>query len=164
MKSIVTFFSFMLIAGLSANSYADNWSSKERILKDETTNITVELNDKMVRCSILGYGREELKVSVPDLQYLAIFNHANFGEALPCMSAGACTDGNLPIDMIDTSKPTENTDVRVQLVEILTLDAQTSTCTRILEERVSAQIRGRAFNHLHRADLGRYPYSICTQL
>lgn len=164
MKSIFTLLALTLTTVLSANSYADNPSSKERILKDEATKITVELSAKMVRCSNLNYGREELKVSVPDLTYLAIFNHANFGETLPCMSAGACVDGNLPTDLIDTTKPTEDTDVRVQLVEILTLDSKTSTCNRVLEERVSAQIRGKAFRHVHRANLGSYPYGICTQL
>lgn len=164
MKSMITLFNLTLTTVLCTYSYAGNASSKERILKDETTKITVELNAKMVRCSSLGYGREELKVSVPDLTYLAIFNHANFGETLPCMSAGACQDGNLPVNLIDATKPTEDTDVRVQLVEILSLDDKTSTCNRVLEERVSAQIRGRAFRHVHSADLGSYPYSICTQL
>ena len=164
MKNSITSFLLVLAAGISQASLAQTHLSKERILKDETNNVTVTLTKDTVRCSNIGYSNLELKVSVPDLDYLAIFNHANVGEALPCMSAGKCVPGNNPIDIIIPGKDTEQTDIRVQLVEILDIDLPTQKCNRTLEERVSAQIRGKAFRHVHSADIGSYPINICNQL
>ncbi len=157
------------IAGAVLFSYANaalaqNFEIRERILKDETNPTTVELNRQTVRCSDLGYSNFQLKVSVPDLKFLAALDHANAGEAQPCVTAGRCQPGNQPEDLLTDPNPFVLTTVQVVLREVLAIDHSAKTCRRTLRENVTTQIRGKTFTHMKTADLGQYPYDICIQL
>jgi hypothetical protein len=138
--------------------------TKERVLRDGTTPSVVLLTAETVRCSALGYGRPELKVSVPDLKHLAVLDHANEGEAAPCVTAGACRAGNDPESILDPASTEATTELRVTLVERYVLDHVRKTCHRTLSERVQASIRGKEFRHLKGADLGALPYEACVIL
>lgn len=164
MNKRMTLLSLVLCCTITGVAHAQTVVTKERVISDVTTPITLTLNPSTVRCSDIGYGNMQLKVSVPELSYLAVFNHTNFGENLPCITAGRCTDGNQPSDIISNTNPTEEVQIRVKRVETLTLDQKFNTCLRSLDEHVSTQIRGKPFNHHRSAELTEVPLSICDQL
>src|SRR6187551_3279835 len=47
----------------------------ERVLKDETSWVAIELNSQTVFCTAVGYSSAMLKVSIPDLDWIAHFDH-----------------------------------------------------------------------------------------
>lgn len=156
-----------------ANAQNNNIETKTLILKEQDHNTQVELTQETVRCSALGYGLAELKISVPALDYISFFNHSNIGEAQPCMTAGACRldfpgqepgEGLDPSDILDPNNPTEETVIHQLLVENYTLNHDTQTCTRSLKEEVTAEVRGLTFHHVRFGILGEYPFALCQQI
>lgn len=137
--------------------------TKRRVLKDVTVDTVLALNRETVRCSAVGYGLEELKVSVPDLDYVAFFDHANRGELVPCMTAGRTFEGCTVLPhLVDETKPTETSKLRVVLTEIYEIDHEKNTCARRLEEVASMDVRGTAFQHYRAGHLGNLPYAECV--
>lgn len=161
MNTLVKTFLITALTILVQTVHADDVEEKVRVIEDATTNLSIDLNSTTVRCSDRGYGNVQLKVTVPDLVYVTKFNHVNFGESLPCISAGRCTDGNLPSNILLKAPVTVNVPVRVQLVETMYLNREAGNCTRVLEERVSTVIQGKTFNHLRTAPLGIVPLELC---
>ena len=151
----------LLTAGFTA-AHAQTHATRERVLQDYTQTIDVTLTPENVRCSAVGYSVPELKLSVPELKYITVFDHSNIGESQPCITAGRCAPDNQPSDLLGAGLPIyERVPVRVVLVENMRLDFAKGTCSRTLEERVSATIRGKAFTHLRAADMGVGPISRC---
>ena len=134
----------------------------ERLIA-ETTNVTrVRLDAGTVRCSDLGYGNRQLKVSVPALKMFAVFDHSNLGETEPCITAGRCRPGNDVSDiLIPGLGDEENITLHVALVEVMELDRANGVCHRELQERVRSTVRGKAFTHLRQVGLGQVPLSRC---
>ncbi len=118
-----------------------------RVLKDETTVIALKLTPDTVFCTDRGYGNIQLKVSVPDLDWLAHFDHRVFGEGLPCIAGGRCDETRNPGAILNSTNAYDVVPVRVILSEILEIDADAKTCTRSLQETVKAHIRGVDFSH-----------------
>lgn len=133
-----------------------------RVLKDTTTLISLPLNEQTVFCTDRGYGNVQLKVSVPDLDWLAHFDHRVFGEGVPCITGGACTDGRGPSLILDAAQPLETVPIRVVLSEHLTVDADAQTCTRILNEKVTSLIRRHKFDHYRSGEPETVPYAQCA--
>lgn len=121
--------------------------TRSRLLKDTTTSIAVALSDATVFCSELGYGLSFLKVSVPDLDWLAHLNHRVEATGLPCAAAGACSDTLNPETILQGAPGLAPASVRVRLFEYLYVDAATGTCSRVLFERVDAVVRGVPLRH-----------------
>lgn len=136
---------------------------KERVIRDQTVPSQIQLDATTVRCSAIGYSQAELKISVPDLEFLAVFNHTNFGESAPCMTAGACQPGRMPANIL-TSEPTEDISLHVVLKETYDLDAAAKTCQHTLIEEISTVVRGVPFFHQRSADLGDFPFDLCQKL
>jgi hypothetical protein len=122
-----------------------------RVLKDSTTIVALELTNQSVFCTDLGYGNVQLKVNVPDLDWLAHFDHRVVGEGLPCITGGECSDALNPGSIIDPNERLAIVPVRVILTERLWIDEEKKTCHRFLEEEIKSHIRGRNFYH-HRTD------------
>lgn len=123
-----------------------------RVLKDTTTIVSIPLNAETVFCTDRGYGNVQLKVSVPDLDWLAHFDHRVVGEGQPCITGGACEGGNGPDAILDADHPIELVPIRVVLKETLTIDEAAKTCTRYLTEEVTSLIRRHKFEHYRFAD------------
>jgi hypothetical protein len=120
---------------------------RRRVLRDVTTPVVLLLEPSTVFCSALGYGVSFLKVSVPDLDDLARFDHRVSATGLPCAAAGACTDRLGPDAILQGRPGLERVDLRVVLTEVLTFDRPAQRCTRQLTEEVFASVRGVPLRH-----------------
>ncbi|NCN26460.1 hypothetical protein GW915_02705 [bacterium] len=165
MKTIFTALSSIFIFTAFAQEGSNQrYENKVRQVKEYTSSHQIQLNEESVRCSRVGYSVEELKVSVPSLKLVAIFDHANFGEALPCVTAGRCQEGNMPKDILNNGVTFVNTDIEVKLKETYMLDHQEKTCLRYLTENVKTDILGKDFTHEKINDIGSFPYELCQQI
>lgn len=118
-----------------------------RVLRDSTTIVALNLNTTTVFCTARGYGTVQLKVSVPDLAWLAHFDHRVVGETEPCMTAGVCNEQNGPSRIISSTERLAVVPVRVILTENLVIDEEAKTCTSRLSEEVKSNVRGVDFQH-----------------
>lgn len=169
------FYTF-LFTTLTFNAFArDQFETKTIELKNESHQISIDLNSKTVRCSDLGYGNVQLKISVLPLEYISFFDHSNRGEAEPCMTAGmmSCLQdpfGNGPsgdeTSMLDRFRALGLVKTQLQRVlsEKITLNHTQRTCHRRLEETVETDVDGVLFTHFRSGDLGEYPYEVCLEL
>lgn len=153
----------ILLFCLQFKAYAEGYSV-ERVLKDSTTFIVLELNHDTVFCTDRGYGDIRLKVSVPQLDYLAHFDHRVSGEALPCMAAGRCGDDLSPETIIRPNEKLEVAAVRVRLFEVLYLDDEEKSCTSYRYEQVSSYLRGNNFFHTAGSESESVEYDKCLKL
>lgn len=119
----------------------------ERVMKDQTSSAQLTLDETTVFCSALGYGLSFLKVSVPDLDELAHFDHRVSALGLPCAAAGACTDTFGPDSILQGRPGVEQVSIRVVLTEVLRFDAAAGSCTRQLQETVTTSVRGVPLRH-----------------
>ncbi len=124
-----------------------NPAERRRVLRDVSTPVVLELEASTVFCSALGYGASFLKVSVPDLDDLARFDHRVSPTGLPCAAAGPCTDTLGPDSILQGRPGLEAVDLRVVLTEVLRFDREAQRCTRQLEEEVFATVRGVPLRH-----------------
>jgi hypothetical protein len=113
----------------------------------QTSEIEVQLDETTVRCSNIGYGFPELKVDVPALDLVATFQHRNFGEGQPCMTAGRCTPDRSPELLLATGPGIEKAQLEVVHTEEAYLNEENNTCYRSLVETVTMQLRGQTFTH-----------------
>ncbi|MEE3080480.1 MAG: hypothetical protein VX341_14165 [Bdellovibrionota bacterium] len=165
----------LLLLLSSANVFAESF---ERVLKDETHQATVKLNDQTVRCSALGYGMSELKVTLDSLLHNTIFDHSNQDGLGPCITAGVsyCAPAwdfgddsapdPFPTDLIDPNRPTEEINVRVVLKETfyLKITPTEKKCFRNLVEDVNTEIRGIKFTHNRTKYIGMLSVEECEQI
>ena len=68
------------------------------VLSDVTSPISLLLTEDTVFCSAIGYGLSFLKVSIPQLDQLAHFDHRVEEAGLPCAAVGACDEALGPLD------------------------------------------------------------------
>lgn len=134
----------------------------ERVLRDTTTKIALALNTDTVFCSALGYSVSFLKVSVPDLDWLAHFDHRVEAAGLPCAAAGACSETVTPEGLLAGNPALSVVPVRVVLTEKLTLDTSARTCSRQLVEKVTIQLADRVLRHSAEGDIELWPYEKCA--
>lgn len=118
-----------------------------RVVKDATTPIDLELNEGTVFCSAIGYGVAFLKVSMPQLDALAHFDHRVEASGLPCAAVGACDELLGPDTVLQGQPGVERVAVRVTLVEVLRFDRSRGRCTRQLQEDVFTVVRGVTLRH-----------------
>jgi len=137
---------------------------QEVTLKDSTTLVAIELNDKSVFCTTLGYGTNQLKVSVPDLDWIAHFDHRVVGEGLPCITAGECRGNLQPGKFIDANDPVVLAPVRVVLKQTLNIDDAQHVCTQTLSEDVTSLIRGQVFKHFRAGKPTPLDYAKCLKI
>lgn len=133
-----------------------------RVLRDTTTPIALELTDETVFCSAFGYGASFLKVSVPDLDWLAHFDHRVIENGLPCAASGACDETNNPEALLAGNPRLSVVPVQVVLTEILTLDPAAGTCMRQLVEDVTIQLADRKLKHHAEGEVSAYPFEKCA--
>jgi len=137
--------------------------TKTTVQKDVTTPISLELNDTSVFCTSFGYGGENfLKVSIPQLDTLAHFDHRVEGTNLPCAAVGLCSPQMNADNILQNNPGTEPVDLRVVLNEKLLLDGDAATCQRQLVEDVSATVRGVPLKHHVEGELETLALADCT--
>ncbi|WP_127716216.1 hypothetical protein [Halobacteriovorax sp. HLS] len=161
-KKLLTILTLLLTTQINAEE-----TSFTRIIKDETHSSQIILDLESVRCSGLGYGLEELKISVPSLKWSAIFDHSNNDNRGPCVTAGTrfCSfldPEGIPDVLLDPENPRENIQVRVFLEE--RFDKKENHCTRTLEEKVETNVRGIDFTHSRIKDIGTIDLEECNRL
>jgi hypothetical protein len=129
-----------------------------RVVEDSTN---ILLDSQTARCSDVGYGQLELKVTVPELAALAIYDHAGPGESTPCITAGRCRGANLPSRLIDPNNPMEQIRLKVIVKEVLSIDHDNKSCYRAVHEDVESEIRGIKFTHHREGGHANKPYEKC---
>lgn len=149
----------IMVTGASAASAAIE--SRIRVVKDESYEISVTVQEGDVRCSELGYGNKELKISVPDLKWISRFDHTNVGEVQPCMTAGRCRPGNLVEDLIQGKPGVETTTLHQKVTEEITISD--TGCSRAVVEHVEMNVRGKTFRHSRAQELAELPVELCRQ-
>lgn len=118
------------------------------VIRDETTNVNVDLNAKTVKCSAADYSMPMLKVLVPGLADITLLNHRNTREGAPCIAAGQCSQNLGPQSILSGGEGTENIPVRVVLKKETEVDGD--ICHVWLVETVTTQVRGLPFFHERR--------------
>jgi hypothetical protein len=151
--------------------YAQDQLSFSRVSLVDQTTTKIHLNRETVRCSALGYGLEELKISVPILKRFAAFDHANEGEALPCMTAGLCDggfgwpEGGWTVSgFLEQVEPIEEATIQRELKEHFHVNFVHNTCVRNLTETLQTVIKGVTFNHVVTKSIGQLPFEVCMQI
>lgn len=145
---------------IAAQAYAG-----EKVILNDTKRVLVILNHQTVRCSHFGYGRDELKVSIPDLESWTVLDHSNirFGDllGLPCMTAGMCSE-NLGVETIlDGRDGSEEIEIHRILKEERVLVENGQKCQRILKEELLTNIRGVPFFHQRQLIAELLPEKAC---
>jgi hypothetical protein len=115
------------------------------VIRDETTNVSVDLNAKTVKCSAADYSMPMLKVLVPGLADITLLNHRNTREGAPCIAAGQCTESLGPQSILKSGEGTERIPVRVVLKKVTKIEGE--VCRVSLVETVTTQVRGLHFFH-----------------
>jgi hypothetical protein len=170
--SIIVLVGLSLSAVASAQATPTPVVTHDRVLRDQTTTIALQLDAERVFCTAVGYSDIQLKISVPDLDWLGALDHRVEGETLPCMTGGLCAasdaalgeEGLTPADFIGDGPAVEIVPVRVVLIEHLVLDAGGGQCTRSLEEDVSATIQGHPFTHQAWGGGESVPVEVCQAI
>lgn len=121
------------------------------VVRDQTTNVNVDLNSKTVKCSSADYSARMLKVLVPGLADLTILNHRNTAEGAPCVAAGRCGPDLGPDTILKAGDGVEQVPVRVVLQKVTALDG--AVCHVTLVETVTTTIRGLPFFHERRQEV-----------
>lgn len=137
-------------------------------LQDKFT-APLDLNTETVRCSQVGYGMEELKISVPVLKWMAIFDHANIGEEQPCMTAGACKamwmeDGHTVEEFLARISGPQIAEIQRVLSESFALNHDQRSCKRTLSESLETTVGGVKFNHVVSKHIGDLPFEACLEI
>lgn len=135
-----------------------------RVLRDQTTTIALALTPQTVFCSAVGYSASFLKVSVPDLDWLAHFDHRVEETGLPCAAAGPCSETVTPEALLSANPRLALVPVRVVLSEHLKLDPDERTCTRRLVEKVTIELTDRVLRHSVEGEPAAWPYDACAAL
>ena len=136
----------------------------QRVLQDETTMVALELTPDSVFCTDRGYGNVQLKVSVPDLDHLAHFDHRVVGEERPCITGGQCSIDLQPGDILNPEERLAIVPMRVTLTQNVEMDFQNRTCKTRLSERVRSHIRGIDFNHYRAGTQVETDFEACQKL
>lgn len=155
---------WLLISILPVQTFASDLIQASRVLKDTTTPVALELTDKTVFCTDRGYGNIQLKISVPDLDWLAHFDHRVVGEGVPCMTAGRCSDALSPNSILEPNERIAIAPIRAILTERLQLDRTRRTCMQFLEEQIESTVRGRRFQHSRAKSMGAMDFEKCEKL
>ena len=155
--TIVLIFTFAATSALAQEGLS-------KLVSRQTVETSVKVSASTVRCSSLGYGRPELKIDVPALDWAASFNHRTFGEGQPCMTSVTCSN-EVGTDLLLSQGEAE---VPVRLIVTHTekawLDRASDKCSRYLEEHVEMQLRGLRFTHVRTGNLAESSVAACEAL
>lgn len=155
---------YLLLLALIPTTGLAKADLKTRIISEKIERSVIRLDASTTRCSAIGYSMPELKVSAPDLKWLTIYNHANEGEAEPCITAGYCRNGNDPSKLIDPNNPTEEVELKVVVEENFYLFHEEKKCSRVVREYVITKIRGIPFFHSRYSNESQMPYEKCVAI
>ena len=130
-------------------------------VRDLTHSMNVVLDESTVLCSAADYSATFLKVLIPQIADVTLFDHRNAGVDAPCIAAGACTDALSPATILDSCHPNEQIDVNVALISEYHIDHDQKTCAVSLVERINTEIRGIRFFHTRGGDISSRTYQDC---
>ncbi len=158
--------SVLYLSGGAAAFGQEEIESKEVVVHDVEHTLNIALNDQTVLCSDADYSANLLKILIPDLKNLTLFNHRNYNAAAPCVAAGMCRgplapNGPQPSDILNPSKPTEEVKLRVKLTRYEVINHKEKTCETHLIENLTVPIRGLSFTHQREGSLDYRNYEDC---
>ena len=151
----------------------------ERTILKDSKEFTVEVSEKTVLCSALGYGSEELKINIAALDGWTLLDHTNsrFGDnkGLPCMTAGLCKNrhGGWPENGFDLDEVLQNTPRKEKILvkrEVIETrqksvtgegDQSFESCIRSLTEKLNTTVGGIKFAHQRTIQAETLPVESC---
>ena len=128
---------------------------------DVSTPLDVLLDASTVLCSSADYSATFLKILIPQIADLTVFDHRNAGASAPCIAAGACSAVLGPANIIDPAQPDDTISLRVLRTQHYAIDHDAATCTTWLREELFTTIRGVAFYHMRQGDPAAHDYADC---
>jgi len=153
--------SLMFFVSFSVSAQSDKLIKE---ISRHTVTIPVKMSQDTIRCSAVGYGMPELKIDVPALDYAASFQHRNFGEGQPCMTAGRCDEVGGPEVILSGGEEEITTELTVIHQEVAWLDEVRNTCFRQIEEHLEMNVRGHIFTHKRAATLNEISADLCKKV
>jgi hypothetical protein len=147
MKKLV-FGTAFLLSGLLAHSNV--------IVSERTVELTVDISKENVKRSRAGYSQPTVKVLVPELADVTVFDHRNEGEGAPCL---ATFDTLNPGEVIGENPEVVKLPFTIKLVRSTFVD--NGECHVFLEEEVVGDIRGFRFEHLRGGSVGKRHIDDC---
>ena len=156
----------LMLTLLLLTSASMGFAQKElsKVISRNVVDASVKVAANTVRCSSLGYGRPELKIDVPALDWAASFNHRTFGEGQPCMTSLVCRGGVGPELILADGEAEVPVKLIVTHTEKAWLDRENDKCSRWLEEHVEMELRGLKFTHVRLGNLGESTVAACEAL
>lgn len=106
--------------------------------------VPVDISTAQVRLSSAGYSTPLVKVLVPGLADVTLFDHRNFGESAPCLATYSVRD---PAKVIQDQPAVEQVKMKITLSRTATINTSENICEIHLDEVVEATIRGFKFDH-----------------
>ncbi len=133
-----------LLLGIAVLATTLGAQAETKTISTRTVNLPVDISQAKVVKTNAGYGTTFLvKILVPALAEETLMNHRNDGESAPCLA----TYGTDNLDAVIGNKPgVETVAFKIELKKETSLE-DNGTCSVILVEEVSAEIRGFLFEH-----------------
>ena len=130
-------------------------------ISETITPLIVTVDASTVRCSAIDYMAPEVKINIPQLKGITLFDHENRGAGGPCMTAGACTADFTPERVIDPEHPEVAISLRINLDKVATINHVEKTCVVSIREQLFSTINGHDFDHTRSGQLTQRSYEDC---
>lgn len=133
---------------------------KKTIIRDESYDIEINLNDQVVGCAVSVFSFIPLlNLVVPGIEYYTSLNHVSTLQAGRC-NIGMYDDTRIPL-LVNSAKPTEKVTVRVMQSEIKEAFVASQVCNHYYLEEVSTIVRGIAFAQSAATQLSSIGFKNC---
>lgn len=160
----------LLASFLMGVAHGQDHRSFQRVILNDSLAVRASVDSNNVRCSHIGYGMAELKISLPELRHRTLFDHSNIGETEPCMTAGLCAQddwgmpGLRPDDLLQGNPGLETMTIDREVVESFFINMPLQSCSRSLTENLRGELRGLEFTHQVIKAVGLLPIEECLEL
>ena len=149
----------------SVPAEASGMEERERVIQDTVFPLEVALNAETVLCASADYSDSFLKIVIPGVANVTLFDHRNASVGAPCIAAGPCTEEHNPQTLLQHSDaPQDEIALRVLLTGIYAIDHDQQTCTVLLKEELFTTIRDVPFYHERQGMVSERAYADCLGL
>lgn len=134
---------------------------KTSVISKRQVVLPVEISSNTVILSNLGYGAFMVKILIPSIADVTLFDHRNEGASAPCIFT---LDTEKIEDVIRNNPTTENIPFVITLTKTVAVDSEDSmkpTCRVTLTESLEGKIRGFKFTHARQSQVSKRSVEDC---
>jgi hypothetical protein len=135
---------FVFILAASLLSIDQAGATVKTLISERTESLNVDVSTAMTRLSGSGYATVIVKVLIPELADVTLFDHRNPGEGAPCMATYEALE---PEEVIQGRPGVEKVDFKITLNKVAKVNELNQKCEILLEEHIQGNIRGFDFFH-----------------